>query len=230
MRSHLTSVLFLVVLGLTLFSGVLQGRLSNRWGIKPDMAAAAKQLKVTPTRFGDWELTQAITLDAEIAKMLESAAYLGGIYRNKVSGESINMFVLLGPPGPVSVHTPDICYSSRDFAIIREREQVAVRDATGANAELWALTLRGNDLDANLLRVYYGWNDGGGWTAPDNPRFDYAGRPLLYKIQVAGNAAGEAAAKPDDLGQRFLRDFLPVLQPQLAPAASGERRDVPPAR
>lgn len=230
MRSTLRFLLFLVVLGLTFFSGLLHGRMCGRWGLKPDMAAAAEKLEATPTRFGDWELTHATTLDARIAKLLESAAYLCGTYSNRVSGESVNLFVLLGPPGPVSVHTPDICYASRDFTIVREREQVAVRDATGANAQLWALTLRGNDLDANLLRVYYGWNDGGGWTAPDNPRFDYAGRPLLYKIQVAGNAAGEAAAQPDDLGQRFLRDFLPVLQPQLAPAASGERRDVPPAR
>lgn len=222
MRPHLTSVMFLVVLGLTLMSGLVQGRLRGRWGIKADMAAAASRLESTPAKFGEWDLAASQTLGESTVKMLECAGYLCGTYRNRATGDQVNMFVLLGPTGPISVHTPDICYSSREYTIVGAREKTAVRDSNGSGAEFWKLTLRSNDLEASLLRVHYAWSDGSAWTASDNPRFQYAGRPLLYKIQVAGPAS-EAAAEAEDPGQGFLRDFLPVLQKHLAGEVRGER-------
>ena len=71
-----------------------------------------------------------------------------------------------------------------------------------------------------MLRVYYGWSEGGPWLAPDSSRLAFAGRPYLYKIQVASQHAPGDAPEADDPCLQFLKAFLPVLKDHLVPHAT----------
>lgn len=215
MRSLVTALAVVLVAGLTLFSGYLQGRLRNRWGTPADLVAAAQLLEATPTEFGNWKLTKQAPLSDNVARMLECAGYVSGSYVDQTTGEVVSAVVLLGPPGPISVHTPEICYSSHDYTQTGERERQEVPNAASSATAFWTLTFHANNLNGDRLRVYYGWSDGSQWTAAPRPRTTYAGQPLLYKLQLAANLADDAKPGTDDSGIRFLRDFVPVLQRQL---------------
>ena len=210
----------LVLLGglLTVLSGVLHGHLRYRWGTPSDLLIAADELRNVPTEFDGWKLQEPRKLSAEALTMLECHGYINRIYVHESTGDVVLATLLLGPAGPLSVHTPEICYSSRSFALESERERANVPQSatsTGDEAEFWGITLRSRDVEARTLRIYYGWSDGEHWIAPMQPRFALGASPYLYKLQVASYIAPHLLDEPSDPGRRFLRSFLPVVQQHL---------------
>ncbi len=201
----------LVAATLTVVSGVVHGRLSNRWGPPADVVAAAKALKSVPDAIGPWQKEADEKLTEQVEEMLECAGYLQRTYRNRDTQQRVNVAILLGPPGPISVHTPEICYSSQDYTISEPTRRVELHTDPGLNHTLWMTTFRSNDLEGTILRVYYAWSDGGRWAALDQPRFSMADRPYLYKIQLAGHLPPGADSEEGDSGRSFLEDFLPAV-------------------
>ena len=136
-------------------------------------------------------------------------------YVNADTGESVKVAVILGPPGPTAVHTPEICYSSREYTIEETRQAENFTAADGNSDSLWKLSLRAHDLQAHRLRVYYGWTTDGRWQADDNPRFSFAGEPFLAKIQIAGRISQTDESSSSDPCLRFLKEFTPQLRKHL---------------
>jgi hypothetical protein len=161
------------------------------------------------------------TLSSSASATLESVGYVGRQYENQDTGELVTMFVLLGPAGPVSVHTPDICYSSQDYSI--QQSPTHIKPAVNENDqdEFWYTTLQALRLDSSYLRVYYAWSTGGTWSAPNDARFTFAGQPYLYKVQVAGVLPSPNDDKASDPGLSFLKALLPVLKPHLVDTTKG---------
>ena len=154
--------------------------------------------------------------DDEVVEMLQCAGHFAREYVNSATGESVRVALLVGPPGPTAVHTPEICYSSRGQTIIERPQPVATRVEKDPDESLWRSGVSRNDLEQNRFSVVYGWTGPDGhWRAADNPRFDHAGDPMLYKIQVAGSLTERTAPEGGDLCQRFLQDFLPALDATL---------------
>jgi hypothetical protein len=208
MKRYLPTVAIALLSTLTILSGVIQGRLSNRWGTPPDARKAATVLKELPSEFGGWRLEQTQDLSENVRNTLQCQDYVLGAYVHE-SGEQVQLAILLGPPGPISVHTPEICYSSREFDQVDERTSMPVGGAEH-ESHLWRTTFRSRDLDGCMLHVYYAWSDGGRWNASESPRFEYAGRPYLYKLQLAGATSANTATPESDICAKFLDKFIPV--------------------
>ncbi len=211
MRRFLPALTIVLVAGLTLASGLIQGRMSNRWGPSPDVLAVAKKLEDIPDRVGSWQLKASDEMDDFTANMLQCAGYILRTYENEQTREHVNMFIIVGPPGPTAVHTPEVCYDSQGYPIRDPRQQVRI-DPDGPEDEFWAMTLRSNDLDAGVLRVYYAWSTGGPWSATKGPRYAYAGRPYLYKIQLASRLPSYVDSEVNDPCSMFLQDFVSVAK------------------
>jgi hypothetical protein len=218
MKRFLPYLALLAAALLTIVGGVVHGRLSNRWGPPADVQAAAAALAGVPDQIGPWQKESDEKLSPQIEKMLECVGHVQRTYRNRQTHNRVNVAILLGPPGPIAVHTPEICYSSQDYTIIEQPHRITVglgrvpAEPAALSHTLWATTFRSNDLEGGLLRVYHGWSDGGAWTAPDKPRFTMADRPYLYKIQLAGYLpAGAAPQDEQDSGRVFLEQFLPAV-------------------
>jgi len=210
MKSIMFGVILVAVL--TIVSGMLQGRMSNRWGPTEDMQTAAKQLEKLPTQFGSWQLFSSQEMSEEARNQLECAGYLYHTYKNRDTGEIVNMVLLLGPAGPIAVHTPEICYSSRAYKQLAPRECVTLLDRSNQKDNFWSLTFRSAGVNADTLQVYYAWRTGDHWLAAGNPRFSLAGQPYLYKIQLASRAPFFADLKTNDPCKNFLQDFLPAAK------------------
>ena len=131
-----------LAVGLTILSGVLHGRMSDRWGPAADTLAAANKLKEIPNEFGDWRLQSSEELDKTSLDMLQPAAYLVNRYQNRQTGDVVNMTLLLGRPGPISVHTPEVCFGTKNYKSRGERQKVAIRGPAGGDDEFWALDFK----------------------------------------------------------------------------------------
>ena len=217
-KSTLLAAGLTVAAVLTGAAGWIDGRLGNRWATPADLQGAAQRLAAVPTQFGDWQMQSNEPLSPEVEKMLQCAGNFSRVYVNTVTGESVGVAAIVGPSGPTAVHTPEICYTSRDHVELDKPTPVSIRPQERPNEELWRMTFLAKDLGGTRLRVYYGWSDASGvWSASAHPRFKYSGQPLLYKIQLAARMPEVEESDGGDPCQRFLESFLPVLDATLFP-------------
>lgn len=203
---HRFITISLACLALTIVSGAIRGRMDQRWGPTQEMLAAADRVAAIPTQIGSW---QAITFDqlgADAVGMLRCTGNVFRVYAHQPTGQQVTVVFMVGPAGPLVVHTPDACYRSSNYGQqSRIRKQIVDRD--GSEHDFLVTTFRENNAGDRLLRVYYSWNHGGQWKAPTRARTAFAGVPMLYKIQVATRDIADV-----DAGERFLRESLPILQ------------------
>ena len=203
----------------TLGVGVLHGRLSGRWGLVQTGQLAAEELSAAlPAEVGNWRLRHEDQLSPEVVKVLQCPAHISRVYENQQTGDVATVAVLLGPPGPISVHTPEVCYSSRDFTISGERRAVEIATDSGASHTFWELPLKTNSVHAAPLRVLYAWSAGPHWEAANYPRFWYGSLTHLYKLQVAVTSSRPGGSTEYDAGRDFLEGFIDQLQPRLVKA------------
>jgi hypothetical protein len=212
----------------TVATGVVTGTLGNRWQRPHDLSAVAKsldKLAATP-QVGPWRLKETSHLGPEIAKLLHTSGDISCKYVNEQTGDTVDMVVLVGETGPLSTHSPEVCYSSREYQVVSEPESQKIESAAGP-AEFLSMTLSSDGLDGSLLRVWYAWHNGTQWRAPRNARIALRAEPFLYKIQIAtyltgledGRQAGSrpadekvgTAAKQAEVCRTFLVDIMPLL-------------------
>lgn len=166
--------------------------------ISPDeIKAGAGRVAGIPFEFGDWKMIQEIEPKERVLEVLQCSAYLQREYENTATGNQVSVVWVVGPSGPTSVHIPEICYSSQNH-VLKTRASKSLK--IGGN--LWGTTFQSNTVDAQSFSVFYGWSRGQEWIASDNPRFDFGGVALLYKMQVS------TATTDDSVGLSFVDDFV----------------------
>jgi len=207
-------ILFFLAVGLTLVSGVIHGHLTGRWGPPSLMVDAGEDLQNIATDLGDWHMEDSSPISDEAIAQLQCAGYINRTYKNRHTGHVINVALLIGPAAPVSIHIPEICYSSTAYTIQDHRRRVNVCDEE-SKERFWALTFSSRDVHDDTLRVYYAWNDGSGWSAPDRPRYTFTARPFLYKMQLAAYVPPGGTEFDEDPCHRFLESFLPEVENHL---------------
>jgi hypothetical protein len=213
-----SSILWILAALLTAGAGVLAGSFNNRWGVAAELEAAGSQLANLSKTIGQWEMLSSQSVGRGTQAMLQCTGSIVRVYRNRDTGQVVSMALLVGPPGPISVHTPEICFSSREYTQLGPREAFQIANLQRSDEGFWGLQFRKNDLHSELLRVVYAWSDGNGWVAPNEPRFSFAGERMLYKIQLAAPIA--ETSKASDPCRDFLRDLLPVLNKELVAVGS----------
>jgi hypothetical protein len=210
-----------LVLG-TYSGGWLQQQSSNHWESAEALRLAGEKLQQPlPNRLGNWRLASERQFADEVVRALQCRAYVCRSYTNDQTGDTVSVAVLVGPPGPMSVHTPEICYSSKDYQVTTGRVPTTVQDQSGQQHVLWDLRLATDDVNRAPLRVLYGWGTGGPWLATRHPRFTHAGERYLYKIHLAAPAAD--VSNDYDPCHDFLSSFLPELRHHLVSQGASAR-------
>src|SRR5438552_3463597 len=106
--------LLLAAAGLLVAAGVAHGLRTDRWGATADVGAAAARMADLPARVGDWEAA-AVDLDPRQVTASNAAGIAARRYTHRYSRATITVMVVTGRPGPVAVHTPDVCYTATGF-------------------------------------------------------------------------------------------------------------------
>ncbi len=208
---------------LTLLSGVLHGRLTQRWGDATVFEQPAQRLEGLPEQFGDWQLQEVLSLSDSAIDLLQCQGYVHRVYRHQGTGQRVQVAVMVGPGSKMSIHVPEICFEAANYTLVSSRERVELRE-DGHTDAFWSVQFRLNDASQQPLSVLYGWSKGGEWLAPRMPRWSVAGTRVLYKLQLSTiGVAGEMSvdgSETETAGRAFLTDFLPLLRRQLAGGSS----------
>lgn len=210
MRAARIQPLLLVTaaLAMTLASGFIHGDYTGRWRRSADIEKRAEAIERFSQSVGDWQRVAASDVTEEVRRELQLSGARMLQYRHRYTAQTIHLAVLMGPPGPLSAHTPEICYSVEAYAQLGDAKVVTVTSADGSQHHVWKVSFA-HESSSEQLDVFYTWNASDGWQAPTNPRMAFGSSPYLYKVQVA--APRVASISSETSPDAFLAEFLEVL-------------------
>ncbi len=205
---------------LVLSSGIIHGFWINRWIFSREIELAVSRLDRVPMVIGEWKgRPEAMDRRQWIGAGLDGLVMRH--YENSRTGRTTSLILACGRPGPVSVHTPEICYPGSGRELAHGPPVKFSVSPDGRSAEfLKADFERRESFSPQCLRVYWSWNATGTWSVPDNPRLAFAPRPFLYKLHLVSRTIEGLERYADDAQTEFLRQLLPELEKSLFPRVS----------
>ena len=200
----LTWIAALAILGV---SGLVQGRLTGRWSTSKELSEAVVRLSLLPKQVGTWS---GEDVDPDLATLHRIGIADGVVrrYRDAKDGSTITVMVVCGRPGPVSVHTPDVCYGGAGYS-------VATPPAEVLPGFMASTMVRPSQAIADNLQVYWSWNALGRWAAPSNPRFAFGNRPYLFKLYVIRPVRTPSEPLDSGPGADFAKALASTFDPSL---------------
>lgn len=189
-------------------TGFVSGLWSHRWVSALD-AGRARLTARLPNQVGEWDGKDVPRPPGEL-NATRADAICQSSYVHRTNGRAAAAMLMCGRPGPIAVHTPDVCYPGAGYRQVGPRKIIDVPGASGAQFAL--LRFQKDGPAAIPLNVYFAWNDGDGWRVPDNPRIAFAGKPALFKLYVTSECEVGADAAAADLPTELIRDLLPLLK------------------
>jgi hypothetical protein len=200
--------------------GYVQGCWSNRWGNTRAVEQAVERIERVPITIGNWQ-GNSLELGVREAEQAGFSGYWLRRYERPTDGATVVVMLACGRPGPLTVHTPEICYAGAGFV-----ESGADKTTLGpgaASAEFWKATFAKPDaLAPSKLRILWSWRTTAGWKAATNARWEFANQDVLFKIYVCHEMSGSDERQADAV----CTDFLNVLLPALDQALAAERGSV----
>jgi hypothetical protein len=187
-------------------SGLVQGYWTGRWEGTDQAETSAVLLRQLPLDLGDWHGQDQTVDPREIGKV---SAYLYRRYVNQRSGAVVAVILASGRPGPVSIHTPDVCYVASGYETAPWQVFAPALDPKIPSAEFkTAHFVKTKSAGQTHVRVFWAWNAAGRWTVPDNPRLAFAGFPILYKLHMVREMASSNEPLEEDPAVDLLRLLL----------------------
>lgn len=213
------------VLGIALIflSDYVHGWVFDREGQEQALFDASSRLERVPLQVRGWK-GEDLEVDPDEMERAEVTGWLSRQYVHQTTGEAVQLLVVCGPAGPVSVHPPDVCFRGQGYELDREPRQYQLRaPGVASAAKVWFADFEGEGTSLSRdLRTFWTWCDERGtWQAPSNPRFEFAGSPFLYKLYVVRTGTTANDSLSDDSCSRFFRALLPELQRTLFSPQSG---------
>lgn len=204
----------IVIVMTTVASGLWNGR----WGLSNELQEAVGRLAAVPEQFGDWESRATVDLDERAVALGEIDGYLSRQYKNMRDGGEVTILLVCGRPGPISLHTPDVCYRGQGYVPVDEPSIQHVENVPGTRAPSFKTAVFRKERSAlqDSLIIYWSWNADGPWETPKDPRLAYASGRALYKLYVIRRVASGDGSDEANAVEGFIREFVPELQRVLA--------------
>jgi hypothetical protein len=207
------TLLLAVAVCLIALDGYIYGRWTNRWEDAPDLAQAAARLPSVAMTIGDWQATVR-ALGAREARQAGFQAYFLRQYQKGKDGDVVTVMLACGPPGPLSVHTPDICFDAAGFDVAgKVGQQGFAGPDPSQKAEFCRARFTKKDAAGGAhLQVFWSWHAHNAWQAPANPRWTFAGLPVVHKLYVTHQMA---RLEDDGKETTACAEFMGLLLPEL---------------
>lgn len=219
------------IVGVTIVNGVT----TNRWsgGANAKAEACAAYLELVPMEVGPWVGAANDDVDDRIRDV---AGFVGTPvsrrYTNRTTGQTVDLWLIVGHSSVIVRHTPNICYPSANFRPEEKADNHYTIKVDGEKPlETWTNLFHKRMPTGDVyMRVFWMWHcprPGGDvqWEAPghhvSDARDRYAGAKALFKMYFTCPA--RAGDNPDDsVAKEFANDFIPALNELLAGAAEGK--------
>lgn len=193
--------------------GAVHGWWTDRWGPSQRLQQSVAAMGRTPLAFGDWAGEDMPYPAEEVAR----AGIQGCVFRkyqNRHTGEVVSALLVCGRGGPISVHTPDVCYAGAGY---RAASDESPRAFTAGDVEHSFRVTRFAKPDGTTqgqLEVCWAWSaDGRRWEGLDagRARLTLGRSPAVYKLYVVREFTPGSRAEAADPCGDFLRRALPDL-------------------
>jgi len=199
------------------------GYVSAHQGDPVALNQAAARLERIPLKIGTWSGVEE-SLEPNIMEQARIQGYTLRRYTDEASGAVVSLLIVCGRPGPVSVHTPDVCYGGAGYQLEAEPKAVDIPGANPSARFRVGDFMKEGSTRIDRLRVFWAWTTGDAFSEPNRPRITYALYSYLYKIYVVRTVIGPSPAPEDDPSMDFLKVALPVLHEAFAPPSPGRAR------
>lgn len=197
-------------------TGLVHGLWTNRWSENQELLKAKATLAQISLPLGDWQGREQQQIDAARLEQAGIVGHVRRVYAHQEHEQSIGMLLMCGEPGPISVHTPETCYRGAGYEIVGEAQRVKVQLPQGQSAELFTARFhKPRSSGTPPLRIFWTWNAGEGWQAPQLPRFTFRKAKALYKLYAIREMTSVQESIQDDSIIPFLEQALPQLQKEL---------------
>lgn len=177
---------------------------------------AVQRLDAIPQTIGFWDSTDNTLSQREI-DVAGIEGYIRREYRNSATGYTINLTILCGQSGPMSVHPPTACFEGVGYTLASGPSVTSAKSTdSGFVYEFNKSSFRQGDAAVpEIVRVFWAWAPDGEWEAPANPRFAFRGQPYLYKIYVTDRGLEDHNNTALPQIEAFLKDALPTISDAL---------------
>ena len=202
-----TAILASVICALLVAVGVVHGVWSERWSDGADLDEAVARLEHMPLNVGDWEGKRTDHVNDPRSGLAGSVTFR---FRHVKSGKAVTVFLACGRPGPVSVHTPDVCYAGAGFEV--ERIATFTSPRLAGQTFFTSRLVRKRTTEQSAQRIFWAWHGTDGWEVSDNPRVSFAGRGALYKMYVIREIIGPSDSLENDPCVELMEVLLPALE------------------
>ena len=196
-------------LALIIGSGLVHGVQTHRWQPPAGFDRIQESLAAIPATLGNWT-AQENPFEPGDLERAGIRANVSRVYEQGRSGHAVTVLLVAGLPGPIAVHTPDVCFRGLGYTPVGE-PQVVTLSAGETQTKFWRMEcLNPGEPTPKRLMVYWAWDAGDGWVAPDHStvRAKYAFRPVLYKLYMVTDVT---TGKKADLVPEFSSLWLPEV-------------------
>jgi len=155
------------------------------------------KLDAIPLTVGGWS-GKVAEFNPQVIRQTNAVAHTYRVYSREKTGEVVDVLMLAGDPGDIGTHDPERCYGGAGVKPVGTRRRVGMSDpVTAQTMSYWSARFDTETFPAVSLQVIWAWTTDGNWNASDDARFEYVGRPVLYKLYVTRRvpAAGTKAAQ-----------------------------------
>lgn len=208
MRTAVSQLPYTASLAVVIATGIGHGAWTGRWKSSPDRAASEARPGRVPAALGPWR-GEPLAFDRREVERSGVDGCVARRYVDEESGESLTMLLVSGAPGPVAVHTPDVCYAGAGYEEVSAPSHREIRpEGSSRGADFLVAEYRKRDVaQPCYLRVYWAWSRGGAWAAPPNPRVAFATASILYKVYVVRELSAPGEARDEDPAIDFIARF-----------------------
>ena len=202
----------MVCIVLVVASGVVYGLQTNRWTVDNSLHEAAARLDRVPKVIGDWQ-SREVEIPESHLRVAGAVGHISRVYKNS-RGQQVQVMLLCGKHGPISLHPPTVCFASAGWSLASEPQRRPVTEDNGSHlGEFWIGHFRKRLPDGVAhMKTYWAWKSTEKWNAPDRPRMAYAGASYVYKLYVTTLVPAKEDSRGDvDACVAFMRELGPVL-------------------
>ena len=203
--------ILLPVVGITavVATGTVHGLWTDRWGLAEEPVVAAARMEQIALSLADWE-GQAMAVNGDLGG---ATAALHRRYVHNRTGKEVTVFLVCGRPGPVSIHTPDVCYAGSGYEVLSQTKYVPTLGPAAPDTEFWTAQFRQKRAgDLTYLRIFWAWSATGDWDAPNDPRFAFARHAVLFKLYLIREMTVPDEPLEDDPSVELMRQLLPEMR------------------
>ena len=207
---------FLMGISVLVATGLIHGLWTDRWGWAAEPETSASRLAGVPQVVGDWSMVQETSLEDRDQENSGIVGYVIRRYVHRQTHQEVQLFLVCGRPGHISVHTPDVCFEGAGYKFIDEPRRQAIVGQDGN--DFWTSDCtKATSVLPEKYRIYWSWNAGGQWQAAENPRLSFARHKALFKLYVIEKLPPTGVGPESDPAQDFLGQMLPEVKKCLFP-------------